>query len=199
MTLTDHGAPLHPTDDELTPDLALLAEADDTDDTDGDDSQANTADTSRTKGARSRSASRGTSKVTVRTVRTILAKHAEISAASNADRALLATLLGVRNDEDELVAHILSTPRLSLAGVDELEAIIEVAKVSPWDAVERAITYESAGRAIWSILSALGTVDGNRPQKESDASLAIARAASQITDAQTGRLNTLRELIRKGQ
>lgn len=198
MTLTDHAPLPSHTGDEETPDLDVLNQMDDIDSV-SDSPAIELSAPPKGNSSRSRGAARGGAKITARTVRTVLAKHAEISKASSADRSLLATLLGVRNDTDELVAHILSTPRLTLAGVDELEAIIEAAKVDPFSAIERAISFESAGRAIWSIIVALGLVEGNRPQKDADASLATARAASAITDTQARRLETLRELIRKGQ
>lgn len=141
---------------------------------------------------------RATVKVSARTVRTILAKHAELAAADPADVALLAATLGAKEDIEDLTAHILSTPRLTLAGVAELDSIVEAARIDPLDAVAVAMQHEAQAKAIWAILAAVGLLEGARPSNDGTASVAIARAASRFSAEHTARLDAVRELARKG-
>lgn len=158
--------------------------------------ESDAEETGKTRG-RGRGARSG-AKVTARTVRTILAKHAELAAASVDDIALLAATLGVKDNVDDLVAHILSTPRLTLSGVTELDAIVQAARIDPFDAVAVAMQHEGQAKAVWGILSAVGLLDGPRPSKDGDASVAIARAAGKFGPEHEQRLTAVKGLARKG-
>lgn len=197
MTLTDYDVQPLPGHDlpEQAAELDTFHE-DDADDTDHDGFIDLPAAPGKSRASRGRSRSAG--KVTPRLIRSVLAKHAELTAASPADVQLLAAVLGVRDDVDDLVAHILSTPRLTLAGVTELASIVDAARTDPFEAMARAMQHESTSKAIWAILTALGLVDGARPAKESEASIAIARAAARFTAEHTTRLDNARALARKG-
>lgn len=197
MTITDYDVQPLPGHDlpEQEPELDTFHDdADDSDDADSYTDLPAAPGKARTSRGRARSAG----KVTPRLIRSVLAKHAELAAASPADIQLLAAVLGVRDDVDDLVAHILSTPRLSLAGVTELASIVDASRTDPFEAMARAMQHENASKAIWAILTALGLVDGARPAKESEASVAIARAAASFTAEHTARLDTARALARKG-
>lgn len=137
-------------------------------------------------------------KVSTRTVRTVLAKHAELASARPEDISLLAATLGTKENLDELVAHILSAPRLTLTGTVELDAIVKAAAVDPFDAVAVAMSHEPQSKAVWGILVALGLLDGPRPSKDGDTSVAIARAAGKFSAEHEARLDTVKGLARKG-
>lgn len=189
MTITEGFTPL-PTKNEFD-------EADEHFDA-ADDTDADLVDLPASEKPRRGRAARASAKVSARTVRTILAKHAELAAARPEDVALLAAALGTRDSVDDLVAHILSTPRLTLSGTAELEAIVKAAAVDPFDAVAVAMSYEAQAKPVWSILTALGLLDGPRPSKDGDASVAIARAAGKFSAEHAARLDAVKDLTRKG-
>ncbi|MBN9214687.1 MAG: hypothetical protein J0J04_07725 [Microbacterium sp.] len=199
MTITDGYQPLPQTDlAEPYRDYGhgLDTETDDQVDEDTTSDETGADETSKTRG-RGRTARAG-AKVTARTVRAILAKHAELAAASADDIALLAATLGVKDNVDDLVAHILSTPRLTLSGVTELDAIVQAARIDPFDAVAVAMQHEAQAKAVWGILSGVGLLDGPRPSKDGDASVAIARAAGKFGPEHEQRLTAVKDLARKG-
>lgn len=189
MTITDGFAPLP------TP-VDLSAHGEPTE-RDQDENFPDLSNSEPGKPRRGRAA-RAQTKVSARTVRTILAKHAEIASAPAEDVALLAAALGVKENVDDLVAHILSTPRLALTGVTELDAIVNAAAVDPLDAVAVAMSHEAQAKSVWSLLTALGLLDGPRPSRDGDASVAIARAAGKFSAEHETRLNAIKDLARKG-
>jgi hypothetical protein len=137
---------------------------------------------------------RATENVTPKTVRLILDKAEQLAAASPEDMELLSSALGLRGDVETLIAHIVSNTRLSFGGVDELRAIAEAAKTDAFAAMTLAIQFEAQTKSMWSILSALGLVQGNRPSNDSKASIEIARACAGFTAEHDERLHALHAL-----
>lgn len=194
MTITEGYAPLPKTDfnepDDLLESESRSSAVDET--SAHEESAAEGGKLRRTRNPRV------STKVSARAVRAILSKHAEIASARHEDITLLAAVLGAKDNVDDLVAHIISTPRLTLAGTVELDAIVKAAAADPFDAVAVAMSYEAQSKSIWSILTALGLLDGPRPSKDGDASVAIARAAGKFTDEHAVRLDAVKDLARKG-
>lgn len=158
---------------------------------DGDDG-ADKADT-RTRTPRTQGA-----RVTPRQVRATIAKYLEIDTARTEEQALIAAVLSVKPDPVEIAAQVISNQRVTLPGLSEVEAIADEGAESPFQAMAKAISYESQHRQIWTVLSELGLVTGNTPQKETSAAMQIAEAATKLTDTHRELFDRVRLLTRKG-
>ena len=142
----------------------------------------------------------GTVNLTGRTVQTILAKVDQLRQATEQQRSILAAALGCKSTPEDLTATIVSSRHVRLVGVDELAQIASTAGSSsdPFEVLAVAMQHESKVKQMWGVLQALGIVTGQRPARDSEASVQIARASQSFTAEHRTAIEHIRTLAKKG-
>lgn len=187
-------------EDLLNPDAAIDAELngdqDDELDTDVDSADEDATDESSegtgTKSKASAKPSRGL-------FRRVAAKTIEVQSATDTVRALAAAQLGSSDEVVELVASIMSAPRVTNSPLGDIESIQEAITNEPWAV---GITATALGRArlkaIWTLLHTLGAVGTPAPPaSDAKAGLAVAKAVNGLTDENQLELIASGELLKR--
>lgn len=144
--------------------------------------------------AAKRKSSAARPKLTPALVRRVLIRAAQLEAADQRSRDLLAAALGAKADVDDLTVQSLTASRAQMSAVLEL---IELAGVSnPFEATVRAMSLErEATRRVWHLLTVLGAVSGSLPAKDVAAGAKLAEAAAGLDDSALESLRALPGMV----
>lgn len=144
----------------------------------------------------SRSRARAGAVVTRAVVKRIIGKYAQLADAHPADVAVLAGLLGVGCDPEEVTAAIITGRGGNLVTLTHVAAVAETG--NGIEAMVAVLGLEKTEqRKIWSLLEALGQITGSVPAKESAAAAKIASTIIGLDASVQKKLGALRDLARK--
>jgi len=147
------------------------------------------------KAARRKTPAR-TTRLTPAQVRRVLTQQALIAEQDENVLDVLAAVLGVNADTEELVVATLTATKAPAEAITELEALAGI--TSPYEKVVAAIGIAADrenARRVWGLLGALGKVDGAIPAKEAQAGAKIAEAVDTLDLADLTALSTVTELL----
>jgi len=137
-----------------------------------------------------------TTRLTPAQVRRVLAQQELISEQDENVLDVLAAVLGVTADKDELVVATLTATKAPAEAITELEALAGV--TNPYEKALAAIGIAAdrdSARRVWGLLGALGKVEGSIPAKEAQAGVKIAEAVDALDLEDLTALATVTELL----